>query len=74
MRNLKKTKLKYGQSMGSHAIALNFLMKLEIRPQWLFDVGFREIKFLKWHDVINSNSVFLAIFERVFKFAFIEPS
>ena len=32
-----------------------------IRLYWLFHVGFGEIKFLKWCDVINSNSWFLAI-------------
>ena len=33
----------------------------EIRLHWLFNVGFGEIRFLKSHDVINSNSWFLAI-------------
>ena len=33
----------------------------EIRLHWLFNVGFGEIRFLKWHYVTNSNSWFLAI-------------
>ena len=53
-----KKNLKYGQSMVSDAIAFNFLKKLDSR---LFHVGFEEISFLKSHDVINSNSWFLAI-------------
>ena len=31
-----------------------------IRLHWLFHAGFREIRFLKWCGVINSNSWFLA--------------
>ena len=53
-----KKNLKYGQSMGSDAIVFNFLKKLDSR---LVHVGFKEIIFLKSHDVINSNSWFLAI-------------
>ena len=33
----------------------------EIRLHWLFHVSFGEIRFLKWHGVINSNSWLLAI-------------
>ena len=47
--------MKQGQSMGSDAIALNFLKKLD----------FGRIRFSKWHDVINSNYWFLAMFKRV---------
>ena len=57
-KNIKKKNLKYGQSMDSDAIAFNFLKKLDSR---LVHVGFKEISFLKSHDVINSNSWFLAI-------------
>ena len=32
-----------------------------IRLYWLFHVDFGEIRFLKWCDVINSNSCFLTI-------------
>ena len=46
----------------------------EIRFHWLFHVGFGEIGFLKWHDVINSNSSFLAILIKVFRFAFIQAN
>ena len=37
------------------AIGLNFLKKLDStdRSMWVFA---REIRFLKWHDAINSNS------------------
>ena len=53
--------LNYGRSMGSDAIALNFFNKLDSTK--LFHVGFGEIRFLKWHDVINSKSWFLTIFQ-----------
>ena len=33
----------------------------EIKLYWLFHVAFGKIRFLNWHDVINSNSWFLAI-------------
>ena len=46
--------------MGSDAVALNFLLE-GIRLHWLFHASFEEIRFLKWRDVINSNSWFLAI-------------
>ena len=36
----------------------------EIRIYWLFHVCFGETRFLKWHDVINSNSWFLAILKK----------
>ena len=45
---------KYGQW------CYRFKFLQEIRLHWLL-VGFGEIRFLKWHDVINSNSWFLAI-------------
>ena len=35
-----------------------------IKLHWLFHAGFGEIRFLKWRDVINSNSWFLAILKR----------
>ena len=44
--------------MGSDAIPLNFSKKLDSTD---FHAGFGEIRFLKWRDVINSNSCFLAI-------------
>ena len=47
-------------AMGSHAIALNFSKKSD-STDWLFHTGFEEIRFLKWRDVINSDSCFLAI-------------
>ena len=53
----KKKDLKYGRSIGTDAIALNFLKELDYR---LFHSSFVEIRFLKWLDVINSNSWFLA--------------
>ena len=62
LRNLffLKKNLKYGwSSMGNGCYRFKFLE--EIRLHWLFHVGFGEIRFLKWHDVINSNSWFLAI-------------
>ena len=45
--------------MGSGCYRFKFLE--EIRLHWLFHMGFEEIRFLKWHDVINSNYWFLAI-------------
>ena len=55
-----KKNLKYGwSSMGSGCYRLKFLA--EIRLHWLFHVGFGEIRFIKRHDVINSNSWFWAI-------------
>ena len=45
--------------MGSGCYRFKFLE--EIRLHWLFHMGFGEIRFLKWYDVINSNSWFLAI-------------
>ena len=51
--------LKYERSMDSECYRFKFLE--EIRLHWLFRVGFGEISFLKWHDVIISNSWFLAI-------------
>ena len=39
----------------------------------MFYVGFGEIRFLKWHDVIDSNSWFLLIW-KVFRFAFIQAN
>ena len=58
LRNLffKKT-LKYGH--GQWCYRFKFLEKT--RLHWLFHVDFREIRFLKQHDVINSNSWLLAI-------------
>ena len=44
----------------------------EIRLHRLFHVGFGKIIFFKWHDVINSNSWFLANIKRVFRFDFIQ--
>ena len=54
---LKKSEIwaKYGQW------CYRFKFLEEIRLHWLFHVGFGEIRFLKWHDVINSNSWFLAM-------------
>ena len=40
-------------AVGCDAMAVNF--------HWLFHAGFREIRFSKRRDVINSNSWFLAI-------------
>ena len=45
--------------MGSRCYRFEFLE--EIRLYLLFHVNFGEIRFLKWHDVINSNSWFWAI-------------
>ena len=47
--------------MGSDASCFKFLEG--IRLHWMFHAGFWEIRFLKWRDVINSNSWFLAIFK-----------
>ena len=58
LRNLKKN-LKYWRSMGNVFYHFKFLE--EIRLHWLFHVSFAEIRFLKLHDVTNSNSWFLAI-------------
>ena len=41
--------------------AIRFKFLEGIRLHWLFHVGFGEIRFLKWRDVINSSSWFLAI-------------
>ena len=49
----------YGWSMGSECYRFKFLEG--IRLHWLFYVGLGEIRFLKWHNVISSNSWFLAI-------------
>ena len=46
--------VKYGQW------CYHFKFLEEIRLHWLFHVGFGEIRFFKWHDVINSNSGLLA--------------
>ena len=54
-KSLKKCDQKYGRSMGSDAIALNFSKEIH------FHAAFADIRFLKWRDVINSNSWFLAI-------------
>ena len=52
--------LKNGQSIGSDAIALNFSKELDSTDS-TDHADFGEIKFLKWNDVINLNSWFLAI-------------
>ena len=54
---LKKSETwaKYGQW------CYRFKFLEEIRLHWLFHMGFEEIRLLKWHDVINSNSWLLAI-------------
>ena len=48
------------------AIALNFLKKLDF-THWLFHEGFGEIRFSKWHNVINSNLWLLAISKEFYK-------
>ena len=75
MRNLflkkKKSEIwgKYGQLM----ISLYFLDRIGLH--WLFHVGFREITFLKWCNVTNSNSWFLAILNGFCRrFAFLEAN
>ena len=45
-------------AMGCDAMAV-FLEG--IRLHWLFHAGFGEIRFLKWRDVVSSNSWFLAV-------------
>ena len=58
--SIEQENLKYGWSIyGQWCYHFKFLE--EIRLHWLFHMGFGEIRFLKWHDVINSNSWFLAI-------------
>ena len=52
--------LKNGQSIGSDAIALNFSKELDSTDS-TDHADFGEIRFLKWNDVINLNSWFLAI-------------
>ena len=42
-------------------MALNFLMELDSTDNC--SMGFGEIRFIKWHDVNNSNSWFLAILD-----------
>ena len=61
---LKKSEIwaKYGQ----WCYCFKFLKK--IRLDWLFYVGFGEIRFSRWHGVISSNSWFLTILK-----AFILP-
>ena len=61
-----------GEVWAVDAIALNFLKK--IRLYWIFHVGFVEIRFLKWHDLINSNSWFFGNIKRVFRFDFIQAN
>ena len=36
-----------------------------IRLHWLFHAGFGEIRFLKWRDVINSNSSLFLLFGNI---------
>ena len=55
-----KKNLKYGWNIGSDAIALSFSKGLDFTDCYIY-AGFGEIRFLKWCDVINSNSWFLAI-------------
>ena len=56
--------------MGIDAIALYILKKLDSTDNCLFHLGFREIGILKWHNVINLNSWFLAISKKVSDFPF----
>ena len=65
----KKNKSEIWAKYGLWCYHFKFLE--EIRLHWLFHRGFGEIRFLKWHDVINSNYWFLAIL-RVFRFVFIQ--
>ena len=59
----------WANSMGSDAIVLNFSKELA-RLHWMFHAGFREIRFLKWRDVISSNSWFLVILKGFYFTAF----
>ena len=43
----------------------------EIRLHWLFLVGFREITFLKWHDVNQSKFLFFGNIKRTSRFGLI---
>ena len=64
LRNLflKKYKIWVKCAMSSDAITLNFSKELNF-TDWLSHTGFGEIRFLKWRDVVNSNSWFLAIWK-----------
>ena len=55
---LKKKKSEIWEKYGQWCYCFKFL---EIRLHWLLHVDFGEIRFLKWRDVINSNSRFWAI-------------
>ena len=61
------------QSVGSDAPSLYKFLK-GIRLHWLFHAGFGEIRFLKWRDVTNSNSWFLAILNGFSDFPFIQTN
>ena len=68
----KKSEI-WAKRMGSDAIALNFSNELT-RLHWMSHASFGETRFLKWCDVINSNSWFLIILKgfsfRAFKLIF----
>ena len=58
--------------MDSDSIALNFLNKLNSTDcaMWALE----RLDLFKWHDVINSNSWFLANIKRVFRLDFIQAN
>ena len=60
----KKNKLQYGRSMSSDTIALNFSTEVDSTgSSMVFGIlmGFYFMGFLKWRQVNNSNSWFLAM-------------
>ena len=66
LRNLffkKKKKSEIWGKYGQWCYRFKLLegIRLQCHWQWLFDVDFGEIRLLKWHDEIISNSWFLAI-------------
>ena len=61
LRNLSSYKkiLKLRQRHGQSTLSLYFVGRIELH--WLFHWGFGEMTILKWRNVSNSNSWFLAI-------------